>query len=360
MDRNVFPLPVTIEEIDREWITAALGSRFPEVEARKVEIVDVINGTCTKIRLRLDLNEAGKCAGIPETVILKGGFEPHSRDMMFMHADEVRAYRDVMPSLGLPVPACYFADYDPDRPQGIVIMEDLTTRGVTFCNPLIPQSHEQLRKRLSVFAAFHAKTWASDELSPGGRWSWTQDVFEGLKTGWASHLQAEAWERYMLLPRSAAVSARFQSLDWTLEALERMSMLSSQLPHCVVHGDTHPGNTYIDVDGTPGFFDPLPHRGPGIGEVTYHMVAALDTGDRKRWEGALIRHYLDELERHGVEAPAFDEAMRQYGSFLPFGYLIWVSNETFMQSESVNTAYTSRFCAAMLDHDTKSLLQKIG
>ena len=70
-------------------------------------------------------------------------------------------------------------------------------------------------------------------------------------------------------------------------------------------------------------------------------------------------NYLDELERHGVEAPKFDDAMRQYASFLPFGYLIWLSNETFMQTEAVNTTYTSRFSAAMLDHDTDSLLAMI-
>ncbi len=360
MNRDVFPLPTSVGEIDREWVTAALRRRFPEAEARAVDVVDVNNGTCTKIRLRLDLNEEGRRAGIPETVILKGGFEPHSRDMIFMHENEVQAYRDVFPVLKLPAPACYFAEYDPDTPQGIVIMEDLARRDVTFCDPLVPQSFLQLKNRMTAFADFHARTWASDELEDGGRWGWARDMFADLKTAWSAHLQPESWERYRLLPRSAAVSNRFRSLEWVMEALERICILSARLPQCVVHGDAHPGNTYFTGDCSPGFFDPLPHRGPGLVEVTYHLVAAADIADRGRWERALIQHYLDELERRGVEVPDFDEAMRQYAAFLPYGYLIWLTNETFMQPEAVNTAYTARFSAAMMDHDTIGVLQTIA
>jgi hypothetical protein len=34
-------------------------------------------------------------------------------------------------------------------------------------------------------------------------------------------------------------------------------------PQCVLHGDGHLGNLYIDTDGAPGLFDPLASRGPG-------------------------------------------------------------------------------------------------
>ena len=32
------PLPVTIEEIDRDWLNAALGSRAPDLKVRDFEI----------------------------------------------------------------------------------------------------------------------------------------------------------------------------------------------------------------------------------------------------------------------------------------------------------------------------------
>ena len=91
-------------------------------------------------------------------------------------------------------------------------------------------------------------------------------------------------------------------------------------------------------------------------EVTYHMICAMDVADRACWEGALIQHYLEALCRAGVEAPSFDEAMHQYAIFMVYGYCVFIINETFFQSGAVNTAYTSRFSAAMLAHQTKQKL----
>lgn len=355
---SIRPLPITIDEITPEWLTAALRRGKPEVTVRAAEIVDIIHGTCTKIRLRLDMDRAGHQAGIPATVILKGGFEPHSREMDYMHAMEVRGYSDVLPVLGLPCPTPYFADFDRERRQGIVIIEDLVARGVDFCNPLIPQTHEQVARRLAKLAQFHAKTWASPEFRAGGRWSEVPEL-TSLWGHFAHYLEPETWQRFVALPQGAAASVRFHDRAWVASALERIAVLAKRLPQAILHTDTHLGNLYIDRDGTPGFFDSLSSRGPAMLEVTYHVTCALDTADRPRWDGALVRHYLDELFRNGVDAPSFDEAMRQFGIFLAYGYLVFVINETYYQSGAVNTAYTARFSAAMIDHDTIGLLAAI-
>lgn len=358
-DRLSRPLPLAIEEIDADWLTAALRTQAPWVTVRGFRIVDIKRGTCTKIRLGLDLDDAGRRAGIPETVILKGGFEPHSRHMHYMHEKEARGYRDILPVLGLPSPACWFADYDAERRQGIVIMEDLAARGVTFCSALKPQTHEQVARRLETLARFHAKTWASPEFQPRGRWDWVDDIPANQRLHFDQYLEPDVWRRFIDSPRGAAASVRFHDRGWMVGALDRITLLSRGLPHCVIHGDTHLGNLYIDPDGTPGFYDPIPGRAPGMLEVSYHVAGALDTADRARWEGALVRHYLDELGRNGVDAPAFDDAMRQYGTFLAYGYCVFIINEPIFQTEAINTAYTARFSAAMIDHDTIGLLSAI-
>src|SRR5215469_14615660 len=120
--RTVNPLPMAVDEIDRDWLTAALRTRAPDVTVSGFDIVDVNRGTSTKVRIRLDLDEGGTPAGIPPTVILKGGFEPHSFSLGFMHEQEARFYRDLQPELGLHAPACYFADFDSGTGQGVVIM----------------------------------------------------------------------------------------------------------------------------------------------------------------------------------------------------------------------------------------------
>jgi hypothetical protein len=98
---------------------------------------------------------------------------------------------------------------------------------------------------------------------------------------------------------------------------------------------------------------------PAMLEVTYHMVCALDTADRRRSEGALIQHYIDELAKYGLKAASLDEAMHQFGVFLDSPYCVFIINKSVFQAAAVNTAYTARISAAMVDHRTKDLIGAI-
>jgi hypothetical protein len=354
------PLPTTVEAITPAWLTTALRIRAPGATVRDARVVDMIRGTCTLIRLRLDLDEAGRRAGIPETVMLKGGFEPHSREWSRMHMKEALAYRDVLPVLGLNVPACHFADYDAEARQGIVIMDDLAARGVTFCHALRPHGFDQVRRRLSMLAAFHAKTWSPAEALRQGRWGWLRDHALDSQDYISRFLTPEVWSRFMASPRAAAVSVRFHDRAWLAEVHRKMADYAQRLPHSVLHADTHLGNLYVEADGTPGFYDPISVRGPAMMEISYHVCCALDVADRRRWEGALLQHYLDELARNGVDPPGFDEAMDQYALFLARGVGVFLFNEAIFQEEAFNTAYANRFGAAMIDHDTVARLEAIA
>ena len=66
LDASYFPLPITVEEITSDWLTAALRTRAPGVTVLGFEVVNVINTTSTKVRLRLDRDERAVDAGIPE------------------------------------------------------------------------------------------------------------------------------------------------------------------------------------------------------------------------------------------------------------------------------------------------------
>jgi aminoglycoside phosphotransferase (APT) family kinase protein len=151
----------------------------------------------------------------------------------------------------------------------------------------------------------------------------------------------------------------FHDLDWMRFALRQLVKLSNQQPRALLHGDTHLGNLYVDVDGVPGFFDSQPHHGPGMCEVAYHLAGALDPADRRSHERALVAQYRDALKAAEVDAPPLDELMRQYGALLAVGYCIFMVNASDFQPEAINTAYTARFSQAMLDHDTIGLIAAI-
>jgi hypothetical protein len=357
--RSTRPLPLAIEDIDAAWLTAALSSRAPGLKVNNFEIVNVRHGFTTVIRLRLDLNDAGRKANVPSTVILKGGFEPHSRARGRSYIIEAVGYRDLKP-LGLNSPACYFVDAEPERRQGIIIMEDLTARGVTFCNGLKPLTYAQIHRRLSALAEFHAKTWNSPELRrPGGRWD---SVIEN-----GAHLSRtymdlrglykdEGWEMLITRPQGAVASVHFHDREWHRNGLLYLTKLSKELPLCIVHGDCHLGNFYEDADGAPGFFDWMPRREPAFFEVAYCITCDLDPADRRAWEHTLVAHYLHELSRHGVNID-FDETMYYYKLYLHLGYTWFLMNDTEFQTVAFNAVHVNRFSIAMMDHGTKQLLK---
>ena len=353
---GVLPLPLRPEQVTRNWLQAALRGALPGLELREAAVVDVIEGTSTKIRVRVEPSAPG--IALPSTLIVKGGFEAHSAAMGPMYLNEMRFYRDLQPHVPIASPCCFFAASDPGSHQSIVIMEDLVPRGVRFCNPLQPQTKSQVARRLTAMARYHAATWNSAEFAAGGRFDWIGGRHEGWSVVYQDHyLELERWTHYMSLPRGTAVAPRLQDRDWMKQALARLGEMHRALPPCLCHGDTHLGNLYEEPDGTPGFFDAQVARAPAMFEVTYHLVGALDVADRRDHERALIRHYLDALRTNGADAPSFDEAFEMHRREIAYGLFIFLINETRFQTEAVNTAYAVRFGTAALDHDTHGLLR---
>ncbi|MDG2004152.1 MAG: phosphotransferase [Novosphingobium sp.] len=358
---DAFPLPETVEHITSEWLTRAFRTNVPDVIVEHSEIEQINHGSNTMIWMKLGLNEAGRRAGIPETVVIKAGFEPHSREIWMVQANarEIRGYRDVIPALNLPAPECYYADTDTEHQRSILIMEDLEARGVALCHASKPQTHEQVARRLTELARYHAQTWASPEIGPTGKWGDLEVLLEILEPFAVHYSSPDIWQRSISTPHGCAVSTRFHDRLWAKEAWNRLTNFARQLPHCILHGDPHLGNMYIDPDGTPGFFDTVTSTGPAMLEVSYHVSTSLDLADRARYEAPLIQHYLDELVRAGVDAPTFDEAMHQYGVFLYYGFFMLLATEAAMQEESMLTINTARAGVAMLDHDTIRLINSL-
>jgi len=352
-------LPLTVEQITPQWLSAALRFRYPTVEVTRSTVEDVIYGTSTKIRVRCEYNTAGARAGLPPTLIVKGGFEAHSPKMKEMYANEIRFYRDVQPNVPINSPKCYYAGSDPNSHQSIVIMEDLKAANARFLHPQHPQPYDEVAWRLADMARYHAHTWNSPEFAAGGSLDWVGSRFDGWSVTYQErYLVPDVWRHYMESPRGAAISNRLHDAGQMRRALLRIGELERAEPHCLIHGDTHLGNLYIEANGTPGFFDAQVARASWHLEVSYHMTCALDIADRRQWERPLLVHYLEALKSHGIAAPTFDKAWLSYRRSLAYGLFIFVINEIRFQTEAINTAYTARFGAACLEHDTMALLPR--
>src|ERR1700732_1220083 len=88
-------LPLSVEEIDEHWLTRALAVRHPDVEVTSLEVGPVMWGALTKVWVTPRYNEQGKKQGLPPSLVIKGGFDEHSRSMAYMYDNERRFYRHI-------------------------------------------------------------------------------------------------------------------------------------------------------------------------------------------------------------------------------------------------------------------------
>jgi Phosphotransferase enzyme family len=350
-------LPLVVEDVTASWLTSALAQRYPGVEVTSARHETILHGTATKIRIRARYNSLGREAGLPETFIVKGGFSAHREMMAYIYELEMRFYRDVASRLTVRLPKCLYAGGSTAAGQAIVILEDLDVRGASFCRVERPLSYEQALLHLNAQAELHARWWNSDEFSTGGSLDWVEPL-DPLPEGEAGtyqrgQLKPDVYAKFMSLPRGVAVARMFHDRDRMERAMERLRQIDAAGPNCLLHGDFHLGNLYFDADGAAGVLDwQSTRRGPWAHDFTYFMVSALDMAERREWEKPLLRHYLEQLTRHGAPAPRFDDAWDAYITQIAYGLYYWLVNPVEFQTEANNCAVAPRFALAALDHDT--------
>jgi hypothetical protein len=343
-------------EIDADWMTAALRRNFPGVRVLALAQGDVILGAQTKIRIRLTMDERGQAAGIPEHVVVKADIEEFGRgpvaNVVF---NEPRAYRDIVPSLGVEAPRIWAAEPGDDGPA-FTVMEDLVASEARFLYLGDPIGYDLASAYLDRMARIHARWWNAPELGDDGAFGALRKPVVGMFENYVlTLLGPERFSHFASLPRAAATPRALRDPDRLRAGLFRLRELHKEMPVCIVHGDTHLNNLYVTACGEPAFLDWSPRRTAWTQDVAYFLPAALDVPDRRRWEQELLRRYLAALGSHGVVAPSFQEAWLAYRRELVWGMFVFLINGP-TQTEYSNTAAASRFAAAMLDHDTNRLL----
>lgn len=339
-------VPERIEDITPSWMSEALQERFPGVAIERVNVIDVVHGACTKIRLGIE----GSDPRVPPRMLMKIGFEQHSPKMRAMHLNEYNAYRHFLPTVDVSRPTCHAAIVDDDG-KSLVILEDLCLRGVRFLSLQEPIGFDLASAFLRDLAAMHARWWNSPELLT--RFSWVPGTSEQeMEHYFTLLLTPELFQSFATAPRGAAMPRMVRDPARVRSGLAAMRKAHGGMAQVINHGDMHLGNLYTNADGSPGFLDSQPRLGAWSIDVSYFITAGLDLVDRRHWQGALLQQYLAALAQHGVTPPSFDEAFEAYRRDVIWGHLIWMLNGSQFQSEASNTAAATRFAMAMVDLDT--------
>jgi len=333
------------EVLSPDWLTGALGQRFPGICVTSAEPGPIVSRVSTNARFRVRC-QGDLPRGLPADLCVKGYFADCSESAHLSRAagrPEALFYRELADGIGVRTLRCLFVDVDPVTDHGLVISEDVVANGATFLDALSPYSVDQAAQSLEQLAILHGRTWASARLER----PW-------LAPRLASTLRARGLKEIrgnFEGPIGARVPEEVRDAERLMKMVALLSPLLAQAdPPCLLHGDAHVGNLYLDADGRPCLVDwQLVQRGPWFLDVGYHIGCAVAVDDRRGGERELLVHYLDRLRAEGGRSPSWDDAWRGIGVGMVYGLFLWAI--TLKVDPKVTAAMLERLGAAVADHD---------
>lgn len=345
-------IPRSLEAIDVAFVEHLIAGEHPGARIEHMEITGEIHGTATKARLEL---RYAQDVGAPAVVWLKAGYEPHSATLYKdgIYALEPKVYAELLPGLPVRAPRHHGTTYDELAGEGVVLLEDLG--GAARINsPESDITPDEVAAMLLMLARMHGTTSRPGWLAAR---PWIQPALEGFgePQSYLTYMGEPAnIERFLKWPRSADFPPSMFDPQAIHDGLRRVFDWSMSVKQpCLVHGDAHVGNSYVDAEGRPGMLDWQCVRRSGWAfDVSYYLTSALSVEDRRKHERELLKDYLGAFVAAGGPAQDWDEAWSDFGLALGYGFSAWLANDPALQSERNNTIVSHRFAWAIVDHGT--------
>lgn len=338
-----------------EDLTAPTLARIMGRTVDSVTILDGESGTSSRARLAL----GGR--GVPETVFVKLSAATAATRMLGELArlgeTEARFYRQLAPAMAGGIPHSFGAEFDPLTGRYVIVLEDMTASPCEFPDTLHPLDTDQMASLVEVLARLHGTFWGKlpEKASTRGEFGW---------------LSAPAAEPANLLTPALMKASARKLADRTTIAVESGRFLwehyqaATELVdggiHTVLHGDSHPGNTYFR-DGAAGLLDwQVVRRGHPSRDLTYTLVLGLPTADRRAAEGELLDVYRKALARAGGPEFGRDELWTRYRQAVTYAFVSPLTTAGLggMQTEAIALEGLRRAVAAIEDLETVAALRQ--
>ncbi|KAM5346091.1 hypothetical protein ACJ41O_009096 [Fusarium nematophilum] len=350
-------LPISPDEITIRWLADSTG-----LDVTSFRIRETIPGTSTKILIDViheeeSANQHSSTEACPATkaICIKGGFDKELFQLAMSSAylREVHFFAEFGTMSKLRIPYMWHGATNPRQGQGIIIMEDLASKGCRFGDCTRPWEPSLVASVLEQLAALHALTWgATNDDYP---WITNNPVHD---VG-AVMFGAEYWDSHFGtgqapegLPDYMRDRVRMYAAFKRLWSLERDTRL-----RCVLHGDAHIGNAYFEGEDDPALLDyQTSYIGSAMHDVAYWIGGSLTIENRRLHEHSLVDTYLEALLRNGGPKFHRHEIWEDYSRHMLHGFF-WVITGTAMQTRERAHAMAGRFIAALEDLSTVRLLE---
>ncbi|KAI6086761.1 kinase-like domain-containing protein [Hypoxylon rubiginosum] len=351
---QLMKLPRVPEDVTASWLARVLGFRIKSIKHDKI-----LPGTASKLYVTVEYEveddvDSETAASRPTHLCIKGAFDPAFVEqrpwIVMVYQREVEFFNRVAPSLDhIEIPKSWWAGYN--AKQGIVIMEDLAIQGCEFGDPTETWPVSRVLAGVEQLAALHAKTWG---VKPSDFPWLTSDYDLAIL-----HLM-ESYDAVVNSAGRPEIHDYLKNQERITAALKKHYASRNPKFQCLLHGDPHTGNTYLDK-GAPRFLDwQIIHIGSAFHDVAYFIGGALSIEDRRAHEWEILDHYLTTLEKLG--APAFsskqEDVVEEYRKSFLTG-IGWIVCPYEMQLKERVQAMAVRYATALDDHKTVQLVESL-
>jgi hypothetical protein len=338
------PVPDTLEQaLDPAWLTRALGLKHPGIEVTQVAVHTIDTRISTNARFTIEC-AGGVPDGLSPDLCVKGYFGEAGKPYAHIGEPEARFYATLAEPIGVRTLRSQYAGATPETGTGVFITEDIITKGGEFLDALSPYTVEQTAQSLSEYARLHAFGWGLPEPV---RAPW---LVPRIHTYFQRRGQDTIQSNFDG-PVGVDVVPEARDAGRLAQAMRTLAVAPEGLGWTLIHGDAHVGNLFLAPDGRPSLVDwqLVQPNFWGI-DVGYHIASAIPTAERERAERDLLRHYLDQLAAHGVDAPSWDEAWTGYRIGTVYGFFMW--GITIIVKPEIVRVLLQRLSAAVAAHDS--------
>lgn len=342
-------VPRRIDDLDPAALSAIIDRPVSSVSR-----LDGTSGTSSRARLAL------RGTDVPESVFVKMSADTAGIRMLGELAGlgetEARFYRELAPELSRGVPRSYGSVFDPLTGRFVVVLEDMAVSECLFPDTLHPLDPGQLAQVVEVLAHLHATFWGRLPEKPGGsgRFGWLQAPSSdpaNLLTPSVMKLSARK------LAQSTSIPVHAGRYLW--EHFAAVTAIVDSGPHTVLHGDSHPGNTFFR-DGTAGLLDwQVVRRGHPARDLAYAIVLGTPAKDRHLVERDLLAVYRRALAADGGLDLDGDELWTRYRQAVVHPYLSALTTAGLggLQDEDIALEGLVRAVTALGELETVAALQ---
>ena len=331
-------IPQTVDGLTPEWLTDVLadvvaGGRVVGVRADDIGTGVGVFGTIARLHLTYD---GGVPAGAPATMIDK---LPTAADAnrnvgiaLGLYVRENEFYDRVAVRVPFRVPRCYASQFDLERNEFLLLMEDLgkLEAGDQLAGISLPRALTIVR----ALAAFHAQWWDSPDLHALD-WLPPQDaptylaVVPGIITAGVAALKESPL-------RATLPDGSIELADLVDEHSVALLRRCGTGPQTFVHGDVRLDNLFFGPDGDDfALIDwQLSLRGRGAYDVVWLLATSMNVDDQNQHAHTVLRAYHEALVAHGVRMRAedLDLAAAECAAYLLCGPLSLVGTFDFAEA----------------------------